>query len=127
MWFRYVAALFYDLLIALSLLMAVTALCVWANGHHAIPPASRWYQGCMLLTLASYYALSIKAGGQTIGMRAWKLQILDGKNQRPGFIAITGRLTLTLPAWLFAVIRWKNPQLLLLQWTNTKLGLVDRP
>ena len=75
------AALLYDLLIALALLLVVGLLAQLATharlvtmrgGHAQVPLA---YQGLQLAVLAAYFVLSWWRGGQSIGARAWRLRV----------------------------------------------------
>lgn len=87
---RRLLALFYDLwpVLALCMLTAVpfTLLDVAASGgntHHNIAPYSplQWLLWLCCWTVAGVYAtLSWKRGGQTLGMRPWRLHVrgVDG-------------------------------------------------
>ena len=83
------AALLYDLLIALALLLVVGLLAQLATharlvtmrgGHAQVPLA---YQGLQLAVLAGYFVLSWWRGGQSIGARAWRLRVLAADGAPP--------------------------------------------
>lgn len=118
--FKYFAAQLYDGFILLALFFAFTAVCLLINHGVAIPPASHWYQLSLLAIFLIYYLLSISYGGKTIGMRAWRLELVAERGNPSLFQAAT-RLMLVIPAVLIALIMWQNPQRLLLSWTKTKL------
>jgi len=80
-------ALAYDLWPALALWMLVASVFTVAYtvlGHHAerenIPPFSSWqwllWLACWLIT-GVYATLSWRRGGQTLGMRPWRLRLQD--------------------------------------------------
>ncbi len=86
---RRLAALLYDLLIALALLLVVGLLAQLAtrarlvtvqDGHAQVPPA---YQVLQLAVLAGYFVLSWWRGGQSIGARAWRLRVVDARGRPP--------------------------------------------
>lgn len=84
---RRIASIFYDLLVLLALLTLASALVVLPSGlllHHEVPgshPAFRAY--LLSVTLVFFCGFWVK-GGQTIGMRAWRLRVVrdDGSPLR---------------------------------------------
>jgi len=70
---RRLAAAAYDLLLVLALLMVLTGLAIFARGGAAIDPGSIWFQLLLVSAWWLYFAWSWTHGGQTIGMRAWRL------------------------------------------------------
>lgn len=118
--FRYFAAQLYDSFVLIALFFAFTALCLFATHGDAIPPASHWYQFSLLGIFFSYYLFSIHRGGQTIGMRAWRLQITTDEGM-PNYSQLIKRLLLILPALLTSLIVFRSPQQPLYRWTKTKL------
>jgi uncharacterized RDD family membrane protein YckC len=75
---RIIVAFLYDLLILLALAVLLSAVftLVFGIAYHETP-AYKWGFDVTLLTmLMGYFALSWKAGGQTIGMKAWKLKVV---------------------------------------------------
>lgn len=120
---RYLSAFIYDCMILLALFMAFTAICLSLRHGIAIPPATRLYQLALAFIVMAYYFFSYRFGGQTIGMRAWRIKLIAvgtplgtmGKKQ------IFMRLLLTLPACIYAIFHLKNPHALLKTWTNSKI------
>ena len=98
---RRLAALFYDLwpVLALWMLTAVpfTLLDVVASGgntHHNISPYSplQWLLWLCCWVVAGVYAtLSWRRGGQTLGMRPWRLHLQDADGGSPGRKALWRR------------------------------------
>ncbi|KAB2901804.1 MAG: RDD family protein [Dokdonella sp.] len=80
LWQR-LAALLYDLfpLIGLWMLVAAATLAA-APGDIDVAHPSSWYQlalrSALLLVTAGYFVLSWTRGGQTIGMRAWRIRVV---------------------------------------------------
>ena len=90
-------SLFYDLwpVAALWMLVAVpfVALDAFIAGdvRHNIAPGSLLSQLqflCSLAVTGGYATLSWRRGGQTIGMRAWRLRVTDAAGGAPGWRAL---------------------------------------
>ena len=79
LWLRLLAAI-YDLLPLLALWFASTVLILAASGGafdvHRVAHKVM-LQTVVVLVSASYFALSWSRGGQTIGMRPWRLRIVS--------------------------------------------------
>lgn len=76
------AALFYDLLVLIAVWMAIAALVLLAfDGDVDVaeqPPLYHFVlQTSLFLATAAYFVVSWMRGGQTIGMRAWRLRIVS--------------------------------------------------
>lgn len=81
------AAIFYDALLLFSLLFAVTLFLVLPlNQGNAVSSGNPLYQATLLLLIYAYFVWHWTHGGQTLGMRAWKIRLvgMDGSavNQR---------------------------------------------
>ncbi|MEO8010360.1 MAG: RDD family protein [Dokdonella sp.] len=81
------AALFYDLLVLIAVWMAIAALVLLAFDGDvdvaAQPPLYHWVlQTSLLSATAAYFIVSWMRGGQTIGMRAWRLRIVSTSGPR---------------------------------------------
>ncbi|MBD8872383.1 RDD family protein [Rhodanobacter sp. DHB23] len=77
---RRLAALAYDLLIVVAIVMVVGLLCQLATGGrliaagtHAVAPL--WYQVLQGVVVATYFIVSWRRGGQTVGMRPWRIRV----------------------------------------------------
>lgn len=93
-------ALVYDGLIALALWLLVGTLFTvgyYLAGHGArenIPPFSalQWLEWlCCWLITGAYAVLSWHKGGQTLGMRAWRLRVRDADGGPAGIAALCKR------------------------------------
>ena len=77
-------ALAYDLLPMIPLLFLISGLFLWLNGGHTIEgrPALQWLALlCSWAAVGAYFVYSWRRGGQTMGMRPWRLRVVaqDGK------------------------------------------------
>ncbi|MCE5231960.1 MAG: RDD family protein [Mizugakiibacter sp.] len=78
---RRLAALGYDLVAVLALVLAIGLLCQLAAGGELIATqgghlaAPWWYPALQLAAVATYFALSWTRGGQTLGMRPWRTRV----------------------------------------------------
>src|SRR6185437_16025078 len=77
---RRLAALIYDLLIVVAIVMVVGLLCQLATGGglietgaHTVVPL--WYQWLQGVVVAAYFVASWRRGGQTVGMRPWRIRV----------------------------------------------------
>ena len=72
-------ALLYDGVIALALLMAASALVLLLRRGVAVTPGSAMAAAEFMLlwaAIGTYAVLSWRYGGQTLGMRPWRLRVL---------------------------------------------------
>ena len=81
LWLR-IAAGVYDLfpLVALWMLTAGLALLVAHGDVDLAHPSLGWLiglRGALIVVTAAYFVISWARGGQTIGMRAWRLRVVD--------------------------------------------------
>jgi uncharacterized RDD family membrane protein YckC len=108
---RRLAALVYDLLAVVAIVMVVGLLCQLATGGHVVAADNHsiawWYSPLQGLVVAAYFVFSWRRGGQTLGMRPWKIRVSDLAghpiDHRTAFIRlVVGALPLLLLA-LYAV------------------------
>lgn len=121
---KYLSCLFslcYDAFIVLALFFAFTALCLFIRDGQVIPPGSLWYQLSLLILCLSYFFLSIKYGGQTIGMRAWRLKIISRNENGLTSSEMLQSLILIIPAALLTAFQLKKAARWLKQWHHTRL------
>ncbi len=81
LWLRLAAAI-YDLFPLLALWMLTAGLALLAVRGDVDPahPTLGWQLGlraALLVVTAAYFVISWARGGQTIGMRAWRLRVVD--------------------------------------------------
>ena len=88
---RVLAAIAYDLLLVLAQLMLVTGLVLAARGGEAFEARSIGFRGLLLTAWWAYFAWSWTHGGQTVGMRAWRLVLTRHDGSAVGLGAATLR------------------------------------
>lgn len=73
--FRRLAALIYDTLLLAALWMTTTFVLVIARGGAPVPPGNPAYQLLLAAITAIFFIGFWLRGGQTLGMRAWRLRV----------------------------------------------------
>lgn len=73
---RRLAAILYDLLLLLALLFVATALLLPLNAGEAFTTHQFFYPLYLLIISFLFYAWFWTHGGQTLGLRAWKIKVL---------------------------------------------------
>jgi len=79
--FRRLAAGCYDALLVGSIWMLVTLIIVALRDGEPVPAGEPGYQFLLLVTAALFFITSWIRGGQTLGMRAWRLRVEKGSGQ----------------------------------------------
>ena len=72
-------ALLYDLLPIIPLMMLTSALFLWINGGRTVersPMLATLELVMLLVVVGLYFVLSWRRGGQTLGMRPWRIRVL---------------------------------------------------
>jgi uncharacterized RDD family membrane protein YckC len=80
--FRRLASVLYDALLLVAVLFAATAIALPFNGGKAFSQEQLYYHGYLLLVSFLFYGWFWTHGGQTPGLRAWKIKVL-GFDRRP--------------------------------------------
>jgi uncharacterized RDD family membrane protein YckC len=93
---RRMAAAVYDWLLVIALMMIVSTPVIALLGD-AIQPANATYRAAMLLVALGFFGGFWSHGGQTLGMKAWRLRL----RRRDGSPVTLGRAGLR---FVFAVI-----------------------
>jgi uncharacterized RDD family membrane protein YckC len=73
-WRRFAAG-FYDLLLLAAVWMLITLIVIVLRGGEAISPGALLYQLLLFIVAAAFYISSWLRGGQTLGMRAWRIRL----------------------------------------------------
>jgi uncharacterized RDD family membrane protein YckC len=113
---RRLAALIYDVLAVVAIIMVVGLLCQLATGGQVVAADGHsiawWYRPVQGLVVAAYFLISWLRGGQTLGMRPWRIRVraLDG-TPLPWSRALVRLVVAALPLLLlgiyaFAPLRW---------------------
>lgn len=106
---RRLAGLIYDLVAVVAIVMVVGMICEAATlgrldhlGSGATFPW--WYQPLQYLVVAAYFVVSWWRGGQTLGMRPWRMRLRTAAGKRvPPRAAITRAVAASLPLLLLAL------------------------
>lgn len=77
---RRLMASLYDWLLVLAIMM-VASIPIVAVTDDAVSPGSLWYQMGLFTLAAIFFILFWIKGGQTLGMRAWRLRLTDEQNR----------------------------------------------
>lgn len=79
---KHFAAFLYDVFPLLGVFLATSLVVLLAREGIPVERYSPWFTALLLFEFAGYYVYSWKVGGQTLGMRAWKMKIFPNtKNQ----------------------------------------------
>jgi uncharacterized RDD family membrane protein YckC len=73
---RRLGALLYDLLVVTALLMLAGFAAIRYTGGEAVPAGTPWFQAMLIIVVATFFCGFWMTGGQTIGMRAWRLRLI---------------------------------------------------
>lgn len=79
-----IAAAIYDFFPLLALWMATGAASIAVTGG-TLDYHVWWYRLLLLAVTVGYFVLSWRYGGQTIGMRAWRLRVVGPDGVSPGW------------------------------------------
>ena len=91
-------AMVYDSLLIFAVLFFATAIALLFNHGEAIE-SSPLFTLYLLFTLFTYYAFFWHKSGQTLGMRAWKIRLVDDEGANPGWVSAYLRLCCALLSW----------------------------
>jgi uncharacterized RDD family membrane protein YckC len=95
-WWKRIGAIIYDTLILSGVLMIAGFAVLPFTGGRAVPAGALWFQAYLLLIVWAYFALSWWRGAQTLGARAWRLEVRTIDGHRPGILRATARAILSL-------------------------------
>jgi uncharacterized RDD family membrane protein YckC len=90
---RRLAAALYDLLLVAGIVMATSFALIIARGGRAVPVGHPGYQLFLFGQAAAFFILFWHRGGQTLGMRTWRIRV-ESRRGEP--------LTVRVAAWRFA-------------------------
>ena len=98
LWRRF-AAIAYDSLLLFALLLLVTAALLPLTGGEAIRPGQPAYRLLLCLVAVVFFAGFWVHGGQTLGMRAWRLRVVRADGGRLRWRDALARLAASLVSW----------------------------
>jgi uncharacterized RDD family membrane protein YckC len=73
---RRLAAFCYDLLLVAALVFCFTLVVLSVRLGAAVPPGSWWFPLCLLAVAMAFFCGFWVHGGQTVGMRAWRIRVV---------------------------------------------------
>ena len=73
---RRLAALCYDLLLLAALALSFTLLVVFVRLGTPVPPGTWWFPLSLLAIIVLFFCGFWVHGGQTLGMRAWRIRVV---------------------------------------------------
>ncbi len=94
----------YDLLLVIALLIVVTALLLPLTGGEAISSERHGaleyvYRALLVAVVVGFFGSFWTRGGQTLGMMAWRLQVVRTDGSRLSWIDTLKRLGAALISW----------------------------
>jgi uncharacterized RDD family membrane protein YckC len=100
--FRRLAAIFYDSLLLFAVLFAATAMLMPFTRGNAINSENILYFAYLTTWSYIFFGWQWTHGGQTLGMRAWKLKLFAFNLGPVGWALASKRFFLAMLSWLFA-------------------------
>jgi len=97
--FRHIAIIAYDALLLLALLFLATALVLPFNNGEAFSSSQFFFPIYILLVSFIYYGWFWTHGGQTLGMKTWKIKIQTLDKQPVTWALAFKRFILALFSW----------------------------
>ncbi len=96
--FRRIAALVYDSFLIGAIWFGLAGIAVILNHGEALPSWANHYLLFPALVLSTFlfYFWFWTHGGQTLGMRAWRLRILSNNNKTPSLAQCLKRFTVAI-------------------------------
>lgn len=98
-WRRF-AAMFYDSLLLFGLLFAATAVLLPFTAGSAIAPGNLFYSLYLSAVCFLFYGWCWTHGGQTLGMRAWKIRLQDRDGRSLSWLRSLARFAAAALSWL---------------------------
>jgi uncharacterized RDD family membrane protein YckC len=99
--FRRLAAIVYDTLLLAAVLFAATAAILPFNSGSAFRPDQYFYPAYLIGVSFLFFAWFWTHGGQTLGMRAWKIKVLTTDRSFINWRQAALRFFSALLSWLF--------------------------
>lgn len=97
---RRFGAILYDGLLLAAVLFAATLPVLILTRGAAVGSGDPYYRLYLLITAYIYYGWQWTHGGQTLGMRAWRLKLVDRDGGAVSWRAAGVRFVLAILSWL---------------------------
>ncbi|WP_439503459.1 RDD family protein [Methylophaga sp.] len=98
--FRLLAVMLYDSMLLVSVLLVAAAVAVALNGGEAIGANNPFFFVYLLGVAFIFYGWFWTHGGQTLGMRAWRIYLISGNNTGINWQQAFLRFMVGLFSWL---------------------------
>jgi uncharacterized RDD family membrane protein YckC len=98
--FRLLAVMLYDSMLLVSVLLVAAAVAVALNGGEAIGANNPFFFVYLLGVAFIFYGWFWTHGGQTLGMRAWRVYLISGNNTGINWQQAFLRFMVGLFSWL---------------------------
>ncbi len=98
---RRLTAIVYDLLLLIAVLFVATALALPLNAGQAFTAQQFFFPLYLLMVSFLFYAWFWTHGGQTLGLRAWKMKVLTQDKQPISWKQALLRFTVAIVSWGF--------------------------
>jgi len=102
--FRRLMAIFYDLFLLTAILFLATAIANAINSGEAVDQ-NRLYRLLLSIYLAAiiffYFGWFWVHGGQTLGMKTWKIKLISNESQNINWQQVTIREVTAVISWIF--------------------------
>jgi uncharacterized RDD family membrane protein YckC len=95
---RRLAAFCYDLLLLTALLVCFTLAVLAVRLGAAVPPGSWWFPLCLVGVAMAFFCGFWAHGGQTVGMRAWRIRVVCDDGTPLGWPRAAARFVAALVA-----------------------------
>lgn len=97
---RRLGAILYDTLLLLALLFIATALVLPLTGGQAVAPGNPLYASYLFLVSFFFFAWFWTHGGQTLGMRAWRIRVQQRNGAPITWTQALLRFMTAIASWL---------------------------
>lgn len=117
---RRLAGLVYDLVAVVAIVMVVGMICQIATGGQLVHTGVQtsiawWYRPLQYVVVAAYFVVSWLRGGQTLGMRPWRMRLRMNHGERVTPVAAFVRAGLvSLPLLVLAIGHVTSPRMAML-------------
>jgi len=98
--FRHFAAMLYDLLLLITILLLAGLIAVTLNSGEAIGSGNPFFFIYLLAVSFLFYGWFWTHGGQTLGMRSWKITLINYDNSNVSWQHAFIRFSVALISWL---------------------------
>jgi uncharacterized RDD family membrane protein YckC len=131
---RRLGAIAYDTLLLCAVWWCIGLIAVGiAGGEEIRPPHNRWLTLALAVAAYLYFAVQWSHGGQTLGMKSWRLVLEADDGRPPGWGRASARFLAAALSWLplGAGFLWSLLDRGRLAWhdrlTGTRLRVLPRP